>query len=141
MSSYRMSNGDYISKKQLDGRVERAKNEYTELVASLLHIDPNYIKCERCERRFMQNTEVEFEFCKRVSRSHIISVSECQRSGRAELAYDILNFEHLGEPCHSALESNKNDLREAWYNYRSKGILEQNEFFTFEDFLKEYNGK
>lgn len=126
-----MSNGDYISKKQLDGKIERAKNDYTELIASLLHIDPNNISCERCRKTNRQ--------CIRVSRSHIISVNECQRSGRAELAYDILNFEHLGEDCHLSLESNKNDLREAWYNYRSKGILELNEFFTFEDFLKEYN--
>jgi hypothetical protein len=67
-----------------------------------------------------------------------MSVDYCQRTGRSELAYDILNLEHLGDECHRKLEANTNELREAFYHFRSEGILENNEIYTFNEFLKQY---
>lgn len=116
MTAYKKSDGTYITKKTLDYRIEKNKNEYTMLVAEKLHIDINNIPCERCK---LNN-----RFATGVSRSHIMSVDYCQRTSRSELSYDPLILEHLCLSCHRALESNTNQFREGWFNFRSECIVE-----------------
>ena len=39
--------------------------------------------------------------------SHIVSVNDCQNNGRAEQAFNPLNFEYLCRPCHRLWEDYK----------------------------------
>lgn len=126
MSSYKTSDGNYLTKKYIDHKVEETKNIYTQTVAESLHIDPNDIFCERCKISNRISTGV--------SRSHIMSVDFCQRSGRSELAFEIMNLEHLCLSCHRELESNDNEFRESWYNHRMEHVLNFNELPNYSDF-------
>lgn len=130
MSAYRCSDGTILQKRTIDNRVEKAKNEYTELISHIFHIDPNNICCERCN--------VNNRLATGVSRSHIISVDYCQRTGRSELAYDILNFEHLCLEDHREIESHTNDFRESWFHHRAKYILETNTLPNYKTFKNEH---
>lgn len=130
MASYKTSNGEYWSKTKIDREVEKAKSFYTDFVSDRMHISPDNIPCERCKKTNRQ--------CTGVSRSHIMSVDFCQRTGRSELAADILNFEHLGLGCHRELESHTNEFREAWYEFRKNGIMNLNELADYENFKKHY---
>jgi len=126
MSSYKTSDGNYLTKKYIDHKVEETKNIYTQTVAESLHIDPNDIFCERCK---LSN-----RIATGVSRSHIMSVDFCQRSGRSELAFEIMNLEHLCLSCHRELESNDNEFRENWYKHRMEHILNFNKLPNYLDF-------
>jgi len=126
MSSYKTSTGEYLTKDEIDKEVQKTKELYTQMVAERLHIDPNNIFCERCKLSNRVATGV--------SRSHIMSVDYCQRIGAAELAYDIMNLEHLCLSCHREIESHSNEYRKAWYLLRLKYILEFNELPNYNYF-------
>lgn len=117
MGTFRMSNGDKIKKELLNTRISKAKEIYSDSFLS----EKGYHYCERCERND----------CNGVSRSHIISVDECQKSGRAELAYCQQNLELLGQKCHLDIESWSHEKRESWYWARQDGI-------PYEDFIIDY---
>lgn len=126
MSSYKTSTGEYITKEEIDKEVQKTKELYTQIVAERLHIDPNNIFCERCKLSNRVATGV--------SRSHIMSVDYCQRIGEAELAFDIMNLEHLCLDCHREIESNDNEFRKEWYYFRMEHILKINELPDYKNF-------
>jgi len=119
MPTYKQSDGTRIEKSVLDRRISESKVEYGELF-----LDAHcYIFCERCKGNKYQ--------CSGNASSHIISVDECQKSGRSELAYDITNLERLGHKCHMELEQWSHAKREAWQKFRltAKG---------YDEFIKQY---
>lgn len=87
MSSYKMSNGGRVKKSVLDRKVKEAKK----LKLEEFLIKHGYFFCEDCK-----NND-----CKPIDCSHDVSVDECQKSGRAELAWDINNITLRGRPCHN----------------------------------------
>ena len=87
VSYFKTSTGKRISKKVIDRRVTKAKKDKLEQQRE----DNNgYNFCETCER----SSGVYLD-C-----SHIVSVDECQKSGQAELAWDIKNIKILCRICH-----------------------------------------
>jgi len=86
MNTYQCSDGTRIRKSIIDGRVRKAKAYKLEQQ----QIEYGYNFCEECHRND----------CKPIDCSHVVSVDECQKSGRAELAYDPENITILGRRCH-----------------------------------------
>lgn len=86
MAKYPMSNGDYIDKKDIDRNVRKAKAQ--KLEEQLEEFGYNF--CTKCNRND----------CIPVTNAHIISVDECQKTGRSELAWDLDNIALEGIPCH-----------------------------------------
>ena len=86
MNHYRCSDGTKISKSLLDKRIHDAKFKK---LAQFIE-DNGYIFCEDCR---LNN-------CTPVDCSHDISVDECQKSGRSELACDVNNITLRGRKCH-----------------------------------------
>jgi len=86
MNYYRMSNGDRISKKEIDARVRKAK----EIVLRNQIDELGYNVCCVCGRND----------CKPIDCSHNKSVDWCQKNGCAELSWDITNIEPTGRNCH-----------------------------------------
>ena len=113
MPKYSNSSGEMIDKKVIDRRIAKAKDQYVEKFID----DNGFTFCERSIR-----SDLGFD-C-----SHIISVRECQDSGRCELAYSKKNIELLCRQEHLKFEQLPNKVREAWYNARMEGM-------TFENFL------
>lgn len=86
MNHYRTSDGQRVSKAEIDRRVHMAKaiildNQIEEF---------GYNFCSICK----QND------CLPITCMHIISVDECQKTGRTELAWDTTNMVPAGIPCH-----------------------------------------
>ena len=86
MNHYKTSDGSRVSKREVDKRVRNAKqekiNEFLEKY--------DYIFCEDCGNNN----------CVPIDCSHDISVDECQKSGRTELAWDVSNITLRGRKCH-----------------------------------------
>ena len=75
MNTYRTSSGDRVTKKYIDYKVREAKKE----VLSDQIEEYGYNFCVECGVN--SNNEI-------IDCSHDISVDECQKSGRSELAWD-----------------------------------------------------
>ena len=86
MNTYQLSNGERIKKTVIDARVKKAKEQ----VLDNQLLEHGYNFCEKCKR----STGVYLD-C-----SHKISVDECQKRGRSELAYYVNNIEILCRKCH-----------------------------------------
>lgn len=85
MNSYYLSNGTKMSKAAIDRKIATAKREFwkeQELT--------NYIHCHHCKRIDKDRYDV----------SHIISVNDCQRQKKTELAWSFINLEILCRQCH-----------------------------------------
>lgn len=115
MPNYKTSSGQSIDKKKIDKNISEAKKKYLE----------SFID------------EYDFYYCERTKRvdlgldcSHIISVKECQNSGRSELAWCIFNLELLNRDEHNEIEKWSNQTREDWYHRRKEG-MEFEEFKLF----------
>jgi len=86
MTTYKTSLGERVSKAEIDRKVKAAKK----------------IKLE------IQLEEHGYNFCEETGQSsgtyfdcaHIISVDECQKSGRAELAWSLDNIKILARKVH-----------------------------------------
>jgi len=85
-NSYKMSNGERVLKTVLDAKVSKAKEQKLEKFID----DNGYAYCEDCGRND----------CKPIDCSHDISVDQCQKQSRAELAWDVANITLRGRPCH-----------------------------------------
>ena len=96
MNTYQTSSGERIKKSIIDLRIRRAK------LIKIVSLD--YECCERCG-------------CTddRLDLSHIISVKECQESGRSELAYDVNNLELLCRKHHLEIEAMSKKEREQFH--------------------------
>lgn len=78
-NTYRLSTGERVSKSTIDSRVRAAKRRLLEGQFS----EYGYNFCEECGRNSSSGVYLD---C-----SHDVSVYECQKSGRSELAYDEVN--------------------------------------------------
>ena len=85
-----MSNGERIFKSKIDNNVRKAKQQK---IAEFLE-ENDYLFCEDCKK----NT------CLPIDCSHDISVDECQKSGRSELAWDVNNITLRGRRCHQLFD-------------------------------------
>jgi 5-methylcytosine-specific restriction endonuclease McrA len=85
MTTYSTSSGERLEKSTIDFRICEAKKK---VLANQLYTH-GYHFCEECKR-----TNVILD-C-----SHIVSVKECQESGRSELAWDESNIEVYCRSCH-----------------------------------------
>ena len=80
------SEGERITRKVFDHRIERAKRE-----AKNYHKENyEYLFCTHCNR----NDD------KPVDAAHEISVDKCIKMGKPELAYSVHNIIILGRKCH-----------------------------------------
>lgn len=86
MGTYKLSNGDRITQKELDRKIRLAKKQKL----SDWVISKGYPYCSVCERND----------CQPIDMAHTISVKECKESGRSELAFDPRNIWPVGRKCH-----------------------------------------
>jgi len=93
MNSYRTSNGERLNKSVIDARVRNAKKAK---IASFIN-EYGYIFCEECKRSDLTPIDC----------SHIISVDQCQKQGRSELAYNVNNIRLLCRSCHIKHDTNQ----------------------------------
>lgn len=88
MNTYRTSTGQKISKSEIDRKTREAKRAKIEQMYERY----GYIFCEEC--RVNEKAGIPLD-C-----SHDISVDQCQKEGKAELAYDINNITIRCRNCH-----------------------------------------
>jgi len=85
-NKYTLSNGLKLEKAAIDRKIRQAKEAKLNE-----HFDKfGFYCCEKCKK----NT------CLPITVSHIISVNDCQRNRKTELAWDLNNMKVLGLPCH-----------------------------------------
>jgi hypothetical protein len=82
-----MSNGERISKKEIDRRVREAKKQ---LIQDQLN-EHGFNFCEDCAMDGGPYNADSMELCT-LDCSHTIGVSECQKSGKSEMAWDLENL-------------------------------------------------
>ncbi len=92
MGSSKTSCGERISTEECQKKISEAKQQKLDLFM----LEHGYHFCEDCGK----NT------CKPIDCSHDISVDECKKSGRTELAWDINNITLRGRACHSKYDRN-----------------------------------
>ncbi len=86
MNSYRMSNGQKVAKSIIDRKVIEAKKKKLYQFME----EYGYYFCEICK----SNSNYPID-C-----SHDISVDECQKTGRSELAWNVDNITLRCRKCH-----------------------------------------
>lgn len=86
MNYYKTSTGRRISKQYIDSKVRQAKEQKLEEQFEIY----GYNFCTECFRND----------CIPIDCSHDISVDECQKTARAELAWDLENLTILGRRHH-----------------------------------------
>jgi hypothetical protein len=91
MNSYKCSNGDKISKKNIDKKVFEAKKNTLKQQKE----EYGYNFCEDCKN----NGTNTFLDC-----SHTISVDKCQKEGKSELTWDLNNIKIRCRECHQKLD-------------------------------------
>lgn len=86
MTRYRTTDGEFLEKSIIDRRVRQAKEEKLNQ-----HLDEHdYLFCTTCKRND----------CLPIDCAHVVSVDECQKQGRAELAWYLGNIVIEGRNCH-----------------------------------------
>lgn len=93
MGTYSTSTGERLTKSVIDRRIREAKAKLID--QQLLEYGYNF--CVDC----LASSGV------RLDCSHEISVDECQKSGRAELAYDVNNMKIRCRTCHQKKDKNR----------------------------------
>ena len=89
-NSYRLSTGERIAKTTIDSRVRAAKKLV--LATQLLEFGYNFcVDCGASAGVFID--------C-----SHDVSVDQCQKEGRSELAWDVDNIKPRCRACHNKLD-------------------------------------
>lgn len=86
MNSYSKSNGERVSKSVIDRLVRSAKNQ---LIVNQVN-EFGYNFCEDCKR-----SSGDYLDC-----SHTLSVDQCQKQGKSELAWSLDNLRVLCRKCH-----------------------------------------
>ena len=86
MNYYKTSSGERIAKSIIDVRVRKAKGTK---IRDMI-ISKGYIACEECGR-----SGGDYLDC-----SHDLSVDQCQKQGKSELAYDVNNITIRCRACH-----------------------------------------
>ena len=90
MNSYKTSYGDRIAKSIINHRIKWAKNAAIEKQRN----EHGYNFCENFDCK--NPNQAPFD-C-----SHIISVNDCQKQSKSELAWDVKNIKILCRTCHQA---------------------------------------
>lgn len=90
MNHFTTSNGNRLSKAQIDRKIRKAKA--VKLEAQLAEYGYNF--CTKC----LNND------CKPLDCAHIESVDSCQKNGYCEKAWDVGNIEIVGRACHQKLD-------------------------------------
>lgn len=92
MKSYSLTNSytDSYGKRWTSAQVEKKIYQAKKLKFQEMMDEYGYLFCEECERND----------CTPVDMSHDISVDECKKSGRVELAWSVNNITCRGRPCH-----------------------------------------
>ena len=105
MNYFKTSTGERVSKATIDRRVRQAKEKKLELQ----RIKHGYNFCEEpdCGINYLHA---------RLDCSHDISVDTCQKTGRAELAWDISNITIRCRDCHQ-----KKDKLNVQLNFNRNG--------------------
>ncbi len=112
MNYYRTSNGDKVSKSEIDRRVRKAKKE--KISDQLNEYGYNF-----CEKSIMHNVEIDDLEYRILDCAHIISVNECQRTKRTELAWDKDNIMIICRHCHRIYD--KTNLKfKSKYEYKNR---------------------
>ena len=86
MNRYLCSDGTRVPKSIVDRKIREAK---ARKIAKFIE-EHGYVYCEVCHKIN----------CVPIDSSHDIPVSECQNSGRTELAWDTNNITLTGRKCH-----------------------------------------
>ena len=100
INTYQCSSGDRVVKAKIDRNIRHAKAQKLREFKN----DNGYCFCEQCGSN--QG---------RIDCSHIISVDECQKTGRTELAWQVANIKLHCEKCHAEIERKTNESRERIY--------------------------
>ena len=87
MNTYKLSNGNRITKAKIDSRIRKAKAD----VLDIQMRDYGFNFCIICQR----SSGV------RLDCSHVVSTDEAQKIGCSEMAYSIDNIEVVCRNCHS----------------------------------------
>jgi len=90
MNYYKTSDGKRVSKTFIDGQVKKAKEAKIHKHMQLY----GYMFCTECRRND----------CKPIDCAHIVSVDECQKTGRSELAWDLDNIKIIGRSHHQKMD-------------------------------------
>ena len=93
MNYYRTTSGERVSKATIDRNVRIAKAQKIESQFDIY----GFNFCEDCRKN---------SSCVRLDCSHNISVDECQKSGRSELAWDVNNITIRCRKCHQIYDKN-----------------------------------
>ena len=94
MTTYKTSSGERVKKSYIDRKVSKSKKE---VLQDLLD-EHGYNFCVKCG--INSNNEI-------IDCSHDISVDECQKSGRSELAWDKSNIKPTCRKCHNEKDGTK----------------------------------
>lgn len=86
MNTYKTSTCERLSKSVIDARVRKAKKEKIQLMICSY----GYVFCEECGRSGGMPLDC----------SHDVSVDQCQKQGKSELAYDVNNITIRCRKCH-----------------------------------------
>ena len=86
MNTYKTSTGERLSKSVIDARVRKAKKEKIDEQFG----EHGYNFCEDCKRSAGVYLDC----------SHDVSVDQCQKQGKSELAYDTNNITIRCRDCH-----------------------------------------
>lgn len=89
-NSYRMSNGERVLKSVIDKRVHQSKAQKIEGMLQ----EHGYIFCEELDCGKNANAGEPID-C-----SHEVSVDQCQKQGKSELAWDVENIKMRCRTCH-----------------------------------------
>jgi len=87
MNSYKLSSGQRIAKSVIDRKVREAKRQKIRQFLDL----HGYLFCEDCGK-----SSGGYLDC-----SHQISVNDCQKTGKTELAWDVNNIKIRCRACHN----------------------------------------
>ena len=90
MNYFKTTNGERISKATIDRNVRKTKEAKIYKHMQLY----GYMFCTECRRND----------CNPIDCAHIISVDECQKTGRSELAWDLDNIKIIGRRHHQKID-------------------------------------
>jgi hypothetical protein len=97
---YHTSNGETLTRAELDRRIKWAKRK-------LIEEQKDYYGYNFCERSIMHNVEKNDLEYSILDCSHIISVKEATESGRSELCYALSNIQIICRKCHKQFDNNQ----------------------------------
>ena len=108
MNTYRTSDGERVTKAHIDRRVKEAK--FGKLKQQIDEHGYNF-----CERTGLSSGQY-------LDCSHIISVDQCQKMGRSEIAWDPDNIEILCREEHNKVERMSNNERQEMYERKKEQV-------------------